>query len=159
MSASLNQHSYVRVRFQWSNQKKTQKLAESYCCACNIYLWLQALWSSQTEKNNYIWNCIMISNIFEYQYNVIVISLWFLQTKNLNWIRKKKFLTGGGVADNGNGNWCRMGRAFLRLTGHFGVESCTFVSNRAFWCWTRFLVSNECYNAVLDAHTAHGVAL
>ena len=38
--------------------------------------------------------------------------------------------------DNGNVNWCMLGRAFLCRTGHFCVEPGIFVSNHAFCCWT-----------------------
>ena len=34
--------------------------------------------------------------------------------------------------DNGNVNWCMLGRAFLCRTGHFCVEPGIFVSNHAF---------------------------
>ena len=52
----LNQHNYVCVIFWWRKQKKMQNVAELYCHASNIYLWLQTLWSSQMEKNNYIFH-------------------------------------------------------------------------------------------------------
>ena len=38
--------------------------------------------------------------------------------------------------DNGNVNWCMLGRAFLCRTGHFCVEPGFFVSNHAFLCRT-----------------------
>ena len=71
LNALLNQYSFVGGIFWWSNQKKTQKWAELYCRTSNIYIWLQTLWSSQIEKSNYISYFIMISNMFEYQYNFI----------------------------------------------------------------------------------------
>ena len=49
--------------------------------------------------------------------------------------------------DNGNVNWCMVGRAFF-------VEPDIFVSNQAFLCRTMhfavepgFFVSNECYDS------------
>ena len=38
--------------------------------------------------------------------------------------------------DNGNVNWCMLGRAFLCRTEHFCVEPGFFVSNHAFCCRT-----------------------
>ena len=71
-------------------------------------------------------------------------------------LEKKHFSQegGGGMFDNGNVNWCMLGRAFLCRTGHFCVEPGIFVSNRAFLCRTMhfavepgIFVSNECYNS------------
>ena len=68
--------------------------------------------------------------------------------------------------DNGNVNWCMLGRAFLCRTGHFCVEPGFFVSNHAFCCRTGLFVSNECYNIgqllralVCFRQTAHSVML
>ena len=70
----------------------------------------------------------------------------FWETKYLNKIGKIYFSQeGGGMFDNGNVNWCMLGRAFLRQTGHFLVEPGIFVSNDAFYCRTGFFVSNESY--------------
>ena len=60
----------LRVIIWWSNQKKTQKLAELYSRTFR-YLCLQTLWSSQTENNNYISYFITILNTFEFQNNFI----------------------------------------------------------------------------------------
>ena len=56
-----------------------------------------------------------------------------------NW--KKIFLRGGGgggMFDNGNVNWCILGRAFFCRTGHFSVKPGFFLSNHAFCCRTNF---------------------
>ena len=50
--------------------KKMPELAELFCHTDNRR-WLQILWSSQTENDSYIPNFIIISNIFEFQYNFI----------------------------------------------------------------------------------------
>ena len=96
----------------------------------------------------------MILNILilnSYQNNFIFISLLVLK-KYGNKIGKKYFSQeGGGMFDNGNVNWCMLGRASLCLAGHFCIEPGFFCveptilrSNRAFLCG--FFVSNECYN-------------
>ena len=74
-----------------------------YCRTSNIYLWLQTLWSSQIEKNKYISYVIMISNIFEYQYNFI-----------FHW---KKFLKGRCVCVCVCGGGGGGGHVFLCRTG------------------------------------------
>ena len=86
----------------------------------------------------------MISNIFEYPYNFNFISQRVLKNKIFehNW---KKSLSEEGVFDNGNGNWCILGRAFLCRTGHFCVEPCIFVSIRAFLCRTMYFLSNMAF--------------
>ena len=62
-------------------------------------------------------------------------------------LKKKISHEGRGMFDNGNGNWCMLGRAFVCRTGHFSVEPGFFVSNHAFCCRTGLFMSNECYNA------------
>ena len=57
----------------------------------------------------------------------------FLKTKKLIKL-KKYFSEAGGMFNNGNGNWCIMGRAFFCRTGHLCVEPCIFVLNRLFLC-------------------------
>ena len=72
-----------------------------------------------------------------------------LKTKYLNNIAKKisHRRRRGGMFDNGNINWCMLGRAFLcRTGGHFCVEPGIFVSshafcNRAFLCRTSVIIS------------------
>ena len=77
----------------------------------------------------------------------------FLKTKYLNKIEKKNVhhRRGGGV-DDGNVNWCMLGRAFLC------VEPGIFVLNRALLSRTMHFavepgsfVSNECYNSLQDS--------
>ena len=55
---------------------------------------------------------------------------------------------GGGMFDNGNVNWCILGRAFFCRTGHFSVEPgffsvepCILLSNRAFLCRTSVIIT------------------
>ena len=115
----------------------TQKFAELYCRSRCIYLWLQALLSSQIEKNNYISYFIMISNIFEYQYDFIFISRWELKNKIYEWNWKIHFSEKGGwLLDNGNGNWCMLSREFLCRTGHFLCRtSVTIISKPHLWLY------------------------
>ena len=44
--------------------------------------------------------------------------------------------------DNGNVNWCMLGRAFLCRTGHFCVEPAIFVSKWAFLCRTNVIIDD-----------------
>ena len=129
-------------------RKKTQKLAELYCRTGNMYVWLQTLWSSQIEKNNYILCFIMTLHIFEYQYNFISVSLWALKNTIFEQkMEKKPPKKGGRMFDNGNGKWRMLGRVFFCQTGHFCVKTCIlvekpgiFVSNRAFLCRTSVIM-------------------
>ena len=67
-----------------------------------------------------------------------------------------------GVFDNGNVNWCMLGRAFLCRTGHFCVEPgffcvepCILLSNRAFLCRTSVMNTQNkaCYEFQFDVNT------
>ena len=77
---------------------------------------------------------------------------WFLKTKYWNKIEKKNIShrRGGGMFDNGNVNWCMLGRAFLCRTGHFCVEPGFFVSNHPFCCQTGLFFSQT---SVIIVHT------
>ena len=123
-------------------RKKTQKLAELYCRTGNMYVWLQTLWPSQIEKNNYILCFIMTLHIFEYQYNFIFVSLWALKNTIFEQkMEKKTSKEGGRMFDNGNGKWRMLDRVFFlsnrvflcqnmhigRETGHFCIEPGFFV--------------------------------
>ena len=52
----------------------------------------------------------------------------------------------GGMFDNGNVNWCMLGRVFLCRTGHFCVEPGFLCRTMHFAADPGFFVSNECYN-------------
>ena len=128
--------------FIWAIKTKG-KLEELCYRTGNIYRWLQTLWCSQVQKNNYISHFI-ISNIFLYQHNFVCISVGS-QKQNI-WIQLEEWFLRGWmcVFDIGNGNWCMLGRALLCRTGRFCVKPCIFVSNLAFFSQTRLFVSNRC---------------
>ena len=102
-----------------------------YCCRHYCH--------HKQKKNDYISIFIMILNILilhSHQYNFIFISLLVLKNKILgkNWKKNISHWRVGGMFDNGNVNWCMLGRAFLCRTVHFAVKP-------------GFFVSNECYNS------------
>ena len=57
-----------------------------------------------------------------------------------------------GVFDNGNVNWCMLGRAFLCRTGHLCVKPGFLCQTMHFAVEPGFLVSNECYNHCHGSH-------
>ena len=84
----------------------------------------------------------------------------FLKTKYWNKIGKKNsHRRGGGMFDNGNVNWCMLGRAFfvsnrafLCRTGLFCVEPCILLSNRAFLSRTSVIIVHAMQARVVDSH-------
>ena len=105
---------------------------------------------------------MMMLNIFEYQYNFVFHFSMGSWKQNI-WIKLEKIsLRGRGMFDNGNGNWCMLGRAFvsnrtfLCRTMYFCVEPGIFVSNRGFLCRTSVIIH---YNSALkpEDHDANFV--
>ena len=121
-----------------------QELAELYCRTGSISLWLQTFWSSQTEKNSYISNFIMISNIFDHQYNFIF-SLWVLKNKLFEKYWKKLLLTGQG---GGGGCLIMAMPTDACRARHFCVEL-GILRRTGLFCAVEpgFFVSDECYNS------------
>ena len=91
----------------------------------------------------------MILYIIWIRINIISFSFLyvFFKAKYLNKIGKKYFSQEGCVCvcvfDNGNVNWCMLGRAFLCRTGHFCVQPCILLSNRAFLCQMSVIMLHE----------------
>ena len=86
-------------------------------------------------RNWHLYSAVLVTFIYLYIYLYISIHIniisfpflyGFLKTKYLNKIGKKISREGGVVFDNGNINWCMLGRTFLCRT--------IFVSNHAFCC-------------------------
>ena len=135
--ASNRARPFVRVRFWWSNQKKMQKLAE-YSAIPVTFIYSCGHYGHHKQKRMIAFQFSLWYRIYLNlnQYNLIFISLWVIKNKILEWNWIKTYLTGGGGVDNGNVNWCMLGRALLCRTGHFCVQPGFFVSNHAFCCQT-----------------------
>ena len=55
--------------------------------------------------------------------------------------KTKRLIMGhAGGADNGNGNWCMLGRAFLCWTGFLCVKPCILLPSRVIFCRTSIMM-------------------